>query len=165
MVLNYILVWYPCSWSLVLSRLRAENVLWFEVAYVTSIVKYIFKSVFQHHSKVLFGGTEDPPPVPPETLLFGLLLRCLHYYKCRHCKIWRNFWVPSPFKPNIFSFDPLLNTYFFMVPHQIPPATPPPPPLPDNTWTVSKKVFLAYSLLHISNKTLVAFTTIDIINN
>ena len=127
MVLNYILVWYPCSWSLVLSRLRVENVLWFEVAYVTSIVKYIFKSVSQHHSKFLFGGTKDPPPVPPETLLFGLLLGCLHYYKCRHCKIWRNFWVPSPFKPNIFSFDSLLNTYFFMVPHQIPPATPPPP--------------------------------------
>ena len=104
-------------------------------------------------------------PRKSETLLFGILLGCLHYYRCRHCKIWRNFWVPSPFKPNIFSFDPLLNTYFFMVPHQIPPATPPPPPLPDNTWTVSKKVFLAYSLLHIWNKTLVAFTTIDIINN
>ena len=115
-------------------------------------------------------GALRTPPVPPETLLFGLLLGCLHYYKCRHCKIWRNFWVPSPFKPNIFSFDSLLNTYFFMVPHQIPPPNPPPtppppPPLPDNTWTVSKKVFLAYSLLHIWNKNLVAFTTIHIINN
>ena len=126
MVLNYILVWYPCSWSLVLSRLRAENVLWFEVAYVTSIVKYIFKSVFQHHSKFFRGGGAlRTPNVPPETLLFGLLLGCLHYYKCRHCKIWRNFWVPSPFKPNIFSFDPPLKHVFFHGPPSNPTSNPP----------------------------------------
>ena len=143
----------PASWSLVLSRLRAENVLWFEVACVTSIVKYIFKSVFQHHSKFLFGGATDPPIPPPpsfaayaivplllllrksETLVFGILVGqepigscvgCLHYYKCRHCKIWRNFWVPSPFKPDIFFFwPPLLNTYFFHGPPSNPTSNPP----------------------------------------
>ena len=123
-------------------------------------------------------GVYGPPPPSPlsfaayaivllllrksETLLFGILLGCLHYYRCRHCKIWRNFGCPPLLNPTFFLLIPLLNKYFFMVPHQIPPATAPPP---DNTWTVSNKVFLAYSLLHIWNKTLVAFITIDIINN
>ena len=103
--------------------------------------KYIFKSVFQHHSKFLFGGLRNPPPSPPpsfaayaivllllrksETLLFGILLGCLHYYRFRHRKIWRNFWVPSPFKPNIFSFDPPLKHVFFHGPPSNPTSNPP----------------------------------------
>ena len=64
-------------------------------------------------------------PRKSETLLFGILLGCLHYYRCRHCKIWRNFWVPSPFKPNIFSFDPPLKHVFFHGPPSNPTSNPP----------------------------------------
>ena len=137
MVLNYILVWYPCSWSLVLSRLRAENVLWFEVANTS------LKVFFSTTPNFCLGVYGTPPPSPPsfaayaivllllrksETLLFGILLGCLHYYRCRHRKIWRNFWVPSPFKPNIFSFDPPLKHVFFHGPPSNPTSNPPPPP-------------------------------------
>ena len=61
-----------------------------------------------------------------ETLAFGILVGCLHYYKCPHCIIWGNVWVfPLPFKPNIFSFNPLLNTYFFHGPPSNPTSDPP----------------------------------------
>ena len=58
-----------------------------------------------------------------EALFFGILVGCLHYYKCRHL---RHFFGGLPFKPNIFSFD-------------LPPPSPPQiprAPLPDKKRTL-----------------------------
>ena len=127
MVLNYILVWYPVHgpWSWVVWGQKMCSDLKSPMLQVLSNTS--LKVFLSTTPNFCLGALRTPPPVPPETLLFGLLLGCLHYYKCRHCKIWRNFWVPSPFKPNIFFFFSPLNPFFFPGPPQSPPPPPPPP--------------------------------------
>ena len=56
-----------------------------------------------------------------ETLVFGILGGCLHYYKCRHCKILINFFGDPPFKPTMFFLThppppPFKAIFFFMIP-------------------------------------------------
>ena len=66
-----------------------------------------------------------------ETLVFGILLGCLDYYKCCHCKILRIFLVTPPLNPLCF-FTPLslpLKPHFF---HD-------PPPPQNIMWTFPNK--------------------------
>ena len=37
-----------------------------------------------------------------ELLIFAILVGCLHYHRCRHCKTWKNSFGDPPFTPNIF---------------------------------------------------------------
>ena len=55
-----------------------------------------------------------------ETLVFGILLGCLDYYKCCHCKILRIFLVTPPLNPLCFftTPSPPLKPHFF---HDPPP--------------------------------------------
>ena len=58
-----------------------------------------------------------------ETLVFGILVDCLDYYKCCHCKILRIVLVTPPLNPLCFFTPPSppLKPHFFHDP-------PPPPP-------------------------------------
>ena len=48
-----------------------------------------------------------------ETLVFGILVGCLHYYKCLHCKILRIFFGDRPFKPPTMFFMFFLMAQIF----------------------------------------------------
>lgn len=72
-----------------------------------------------------------------ETLVFGILLGCLDYYKCCHCKILRIFLVTPP-----------LNPLCFFTPPSPPPFKPhffhdPPPPLKTSCERSQIKEYLA----------------------
>ena len=64
-----------------------------------------------------------------ETLVFGILVGFLHYYRQMPSQQnLKEFFGDPPLKPLFFSFDSPFKAIFFMPPPQIPPA---PPPLPD----------------------------------
>lgn len=67
-----------------------------------------------------------------ETLVFGILVGCLDYYKCCHCKILRIVLVTPPLNPLCFFTlpSPPLKPHFC---HDPPPLKSRQPPLPDKT--------------------------------
>ena len=62
-----------------------------------------------------------------ETLVFGILVGFLHYYKAVTAKFEGIFWWP-PFKTTIFSFNSLFKAIFSCSPPASNPTSHPPPP-------------------------------------
>ena len=78
------------------------------------------------------------------------------YYKCCHCKIWRNCLVTPPLiLTQYFSSDPPFpfNAMFFTAPLQIPPA--PPPYLITNEWFRSMEFMCSFLRCHFMRKPVV----------
>ena len=47
-------------------------------------------------------------------LVFGILVGCLHHYRCLHCKPWRNFLMATLYTQNCSPDPPFKAIFFFM---------------------------------------------------